>query len=107
MVSDRSRDAYKRFTYPQFYSFGIGGYGALIPGRDEDNWGIGWSGTHISNDLRKLNPGLREFEHAGEIFYNFELTPATRLTVNGQVIQPANKALDTALTVGMRLQAVF
>jgi ATP/maltotriose-dependent transcriptional regulator MalT len=28
------------------------GYGMIIPGRDNDQWGIGWSGTHISSDLR-------------------------------------------------------
>jgi hypothetical protein len=30
-----------RNAIDQFYSFGIGGYGMLIPGRDNDQWGIG------------------------------------------------------------------
>jgi hypothetical protein len=29
-------------------AFGSGGYGMLIPGRDYDQWGIGWGGTYIS-----------------------------------------------------------
>jgi hypothetical protein len=46
----------------------------LIPGRDYDQWGIGWSGTHISSDLRDdtdvLGIDLNSFEHAVEAFYN-------------------------------------
>jgi len=45
----------------QFYSFGIGGYGMIIPGRDDDQWGIGWSSTHISSDLRH-NLGLLDID---------------------------------------------
>lgn len=93
-----------RNTIDQFYSFGIGGYGMLIPGRDDDQWGIGWAGSHISSDLRDFPVGLRSWEHAGEIFYNFWLTPAAHLTLNGQVIRPANDSLDTAFTLGARLQ---
>ena len=91
----------------QFYSLGIGGYGTLIPGRNNDNWGIGWSGTHISDDLRDLDAPLRNFEHAGEVFYNFELVPSAHLTVNAQVIRPADKSADTAFTLGARLQMDF
>jgi porin len=96
-----------RNVIDQFYSFGIGGYGMLIPGRDNDNWGIGWAGTHISSDLRDLPVGLRSFEHAGEVFYNFWLTPAAHLSLNTQVIRPADDSLDTAWTLGSRLQLDF
>ena len=96
-----------RNVIDQHYSLGIGGYGMLIPGRDEDSWGIGWSGTHTSGDLRDLDSTLRTFEHSGEVFYNFELTPAAHLTVNSQVIRPADEAADTAFTLGARLQVDF
>jgi porin len=96
-----------RNVIDQFYSFGIGGYGMLIPGRDNDNWGIGWAGTHISSDLRDFPVGLRNFEHAGEIFYNFWLMPAAHLSVNSQAIRPADKSTDTAYTLGARLQLDF
>lgn len=56
-----------RNAIDQFYSFGIAGYG-MIPGRDDDQWGVGWAGTHFSSDLRsatELAPlGLRDWEHA-------------------------------------------
>jgi hypothetical protein len=47
----------------------------LIPGRDNDQWGIGWTGTYISSDSRDvvgvLGIDLNSFEHAVEPFYNF------------------------------------
>jgi hypothetical protein len=47
-----------RNVIDQFYRFGVGGYGMLIPGRGQDRWGIGWAGTHISDDLRRITRGL-------------------------------------------------
>lgn len=95
----------------QFYSLGIGGYGMLIPGRDNDQWGLGWSGTHISSDLRNavgpLGVKANDFEHAGEVFYNFQVMPAVHLTVNAQIIDPVLKETDTAYTIGTRLQVDF
>ncbi len=100
-----------RNVIDQFYSFGIGGYGMLIPGRDNDQWGVGWAGTHISSDLRNalgpLEKELNSFEHAGEAFYNFQVTPAVHLTVNAQVIDSVVKRTDTAFTLGTRLQVDF
>ena len=96
-----------RNTIDQFYSFGIGGYGMLIPGREDDQWGIGWAGSHISDDLRDVSSSLRSWEHAGELFYNFSLTPAVHLTLSSQIIRPAIRSNDTAVTLGARLQLDF
>jgi len=100
-----------RNVIDQFYSFGIGGYGMIIPDRDNDQWGIGWAGTHISSDLRSdvglLGIDLDSFEHAVEAFYNFQVTPAIHLTVNAQVIDSTEESVDTAFTLGARLQVDF
>ena len=100
-----------RNVIDQFYSFGIGGYGMIIPGRDQDQWGIGWAGTHISSDLRGLlgssDVDLDDMEHAFEAFYNVQLTPATHLTLSAQIIDSAAKSLGTAYTLGTRLQIDF
>ena len=92
-------------------AFGSGEYGMTIPGRDYDQWGIGWSGTHLSSDLRAeldfIGIELDSFEHAGEVFYNFQVTPATHLTVTAQVIDSTVKLVDTAYTLGTRLQIDF
>ena len=99
-----------RNVIDQFYSFGIGGIGEYFTGRPNDQWGIGYSATHISKDLRDLLDPLvevDEFEHAGEIFYNFEVTPAIHLTLNTQIIDSPLKSTDTAYTFGSRLQLDF
>ena len=100
-----------RNAIDQFYSFGIAGFGMLIPGRDNDQWGLGWAGTHISSDLRDdvglVDIDLDSFEHAFEVFYNFQVTPATHFTVDAQLIDSTAKSVDTALTLGARLQIDF
>jgi carbohydrate-selective porin OprB len=99
-----------RNVIDQFYSFGIGGYGGL-PGRDRDQWGLGWAGTHISGDLRRalstLGKQANEFEHAYEAYYNFAVTPATRISLNIEVIDSAAPSVDTAVVMGTRLQFDF
>jgi carbohydrate-selective porin OprB len=100
-----------RNVIDQFYSFGIAGYGMLLPNRDNDQWGLGWAGTHVSTDLRDdvglLGVDLDSFEHAFEAFYNIELTPAIHLTVDAQLIDSVAKSVDTAFTLGARLQLDF
>jgi porin len=100
-----------RNVIDQFYSLGISGYGMIIPGRDYDQWGIGWAGTHISSDLRRvvriLDIRLDDLEHAFETYYNFQLTPAMHLTVNAQAIDSPLKSRDTAFVFGTRLQLDF
>lgn len=98
-----------RNVIDQFYSFGFGGFG--LPRRDYDRWGIGYAATHISSDLRRdldvLRINLHTFEHAFEIFYNFQITPAMHFTLNSQAIKSPLKSRDTAYTVGSRLQVDF
>jgi len=100
-----------RNVIDQFYSFGVGGYGMLIPGRDRDQWGLGWAGTHISSDLRNdagiLRIDLDSFENAFEVFYNVEVTPAVHLTFNAQLVDSMAASVDTATTLGARLQVDF
>jgi len=99
-----------RNVIDQFYSFGIGGYGGL-PGRDCDQWGLGWAGTHISGDLRQALSGLgrrpNEFEHAFEVFYNFAVTPATHVSLDLEVVDSVARSVDTAVVTGTRLQFDF
>ena len=99
-----------RNVIDQFFSIGIGGWGGFA-GRDDDNWGIGWAGSHISSDFRDdasaFGSDLDDFEHGVEAFYNFALTPAAHLSGHVQWIDPANPASDDAVTLGARLQLDF
>ncbi|MCH7643341.1 MAG: carbohydrate porin [Myxococcales bacterium] len=112
-----------RNAIDQFYSFGVGGRGMLIPGRDLDFWGVGWAGTHISSDLRKdlelLGSGnIDSFEHAIEAFYNIELLPSVHLTLDvqfvvnpvvAQIADAGGSVKDDGLAIvsGARLQIDF
>ena len=100
-----------RNVIDQFYSFGIGGHGMLIPGRGQELWGIGWAGTHISSDVRSLTRFLRKdldaLEHAFEAYYNFEVTPAAHLTMNVQSIDSTLESIDRATTISFSLQLDF
>jgi carbohydrate-selective porin OprB len=99
-----------RNVIDQFYSLGVGGYGGF-PGRDRDQWGVGWSGTHISSDVRRdlslLGREANTFEHGFEAFYNYALTPAAHVSLNLQFIDSASAAIDTATVIGTRLQLDF
>ena len=99
-----------RNVIDQFYSFGVGGYGGL-PGRDRDQWGLGWAGSHISGALREdlvvLGRQANEFENAFETFYNFAVTPATHISVDLEVIHSASPTVDTAVVIGTRFQLDF
>ena len=96
-----------RNVIDQFYSFGVGGYGLLMRGRDGDNWGLGWAGSHISGKLRESDSSFRSWEQALEVFYNFGLAPSVHLAVDAQIIRPAELALDTSYTLGGRIQFDF
>ncbi len=92
-----------------FVSFGIAGSGG--PGnRYYDNWGIGYSGSKISSDLRELvDPyaNLSKWEHAAEVFYNFRVTPAAYLGAHVQYVDPAIKEAKHTWNAGLRLQLDF
>jgi len=108
-----------RNVIDQFYSFGIGGTGCLIPERPADTWGLGWAGTHFSgefrDDLGALNLNSDSFEHAIEGFYNIMLTPAVHVSLDAQyIINPFSDFLadggtgrQHAFVVGSRLQLDF
>ena len=99
-----------RNVIDQFYSIGIGGWGGFA-GRDDDNWGIGWAGSHISSDFRdfsgEFDLDFEDFEHGVEAFYNFALTPAAHLSGHVQWINPIDSTKDDIVTLSARLQLDF
>ncbi len=69
---------------------GLGGKG-LVPGRSQDNWGIGYYYDSYSQDLKDaLAPAqVMRDEQGLELFYNFALTPWCVLGLDLQAIRPA------------------
>jgi porin len=110
-------------TSPVQYSFavGVGGNGA-IPGRKNDNFGIGWADTELSGNFvpflrQRFNLGLGQ-EDAVEMFYNATITQWLRMSLDLQVINPglqktlssdrnSLKSMDTSVVAGVRLYIRF
>ena len=51
--------------------------------------------------------GLADDTHGFEAYYNIALTPATRLTLDCQVLDSPAPRVDTAVVLGMRFNATF
>jgi porin len=102
------------------YNVGIGAKG-IIPGRPDDNFGIGWARTQFSDSFvpflrQRLALGLDK-EDAIEMYYKAQLTPWLGASADLQIIEPGlKKTLDsnnrlqdnnTTLILGLRLYARF
>jgi porin len=107
-----------RNAIDQFYSFGIGGKGLIIPGRESDGWGIAYASTHFSSDFRSdlsvLGIDGESMETAFETFYNIMITPAIHLSLDAQyILDPFGAAVgkadadNHAFLLGSRLQLDF
>lgn len=87
-------------------SFGVNAKG-LFPTRDNDTMGIAYNYTKLQ-DLRLGNIiGIDDTNSVWEAFYNFELTKAMHLTLNGQVVDGALPNSDTATILGTSLRIRF
>lgn len=102
------------------YNMGIGGNG-VVPGRPNDNFGLGWARTDFSSKFvpflrQRLDLGL-DHEDVIEMYYNASVTPWLNATLDLQVIEPGlKKALDssenlknvnTTVVAGLRLLVRF
>jgi porin len=109
------------------YSAGVGAKG-LIPGRDLDQFGLGYYYNAINNPTFQLPRSTRAFlrdEWGFEAYYNVAITPWLLLTPDIQVIGPAQKqqitlsqgpvgmprisreSIGNAVVLGFRGQVVF
>jgi porin len=92
-----------------FLSFGIGG-SSPIRSRPADTFGAGWyyggTSSRIGPILTSVTGPIGDGQ-AIECFYNYQWTPAIRLTPDFQVIFPARQDIDTALVLGLRMQMIF
>lgn len=106
-------------------SIGLGGNG-IVPGREDDNFGLGYYFLDISRPTLMGPVNSRQLlgdEHGFEAYYNIALTPWLRLTPDLQVILPAQERhlvgppppagpvvlgdVDTAVVLGLRLKVLF
>lgn len=77
----------------------------LIRTRERDAFGVGYFYSGLSDDFKSLMAAadleLGDLQGV-ELYYNAELRPWFHLTFDLQVIEPADRANDTALVLGLR-----
>ncbi len=83
-------------------SLGLGGRG-IFPGRPDDTFGFGYAFSAFQNSRITGPLNLRTNSHGFELFYNLELTPAARFTVDAQVGSAALSGVGTTFILGARL----
>ncbi len=97
--------------FEEFYSIGVGGKG-IIPGRDNDRFGIGYFHLNFSDDFPRIVKralGGLDASDGIELFYNIEITPWLHITPDLQIIcnPGANDNNDTAIVAGVRVRTQF
>jgi porin len=89
-----------------FASGGLGGRG-VIPGRDNDTFGVGYFYQDIVTSRLADRLGFEDNSQGFEAYYNFAISPSSFLTSDIQVLDAPFTELDTAVVLGMRLKIVF
>ena len=89
-------------------------YTGLIPGRDEDTFGVGLAFVRISDDVRRAERAagagiISDYELALEVTYEFLLTSWWSVQPDFQWIQHpgGSRALDDAFVLGLRTRITF
>jgi porin len=86
-------------------ALGLGGVG-LLPGREQDRWGLGAYYLKLADGVLSAGLGLDD-EIGGEFFYNIAVTRWMNLTLNVQVIDSALPKAGTVVVLGTRLGIRF
>jgi len=87
-------------------SGGIGGKG-VIPGRDHDTFGIGYSYNKL-REARFVTGNIIDTTGSRfEAYYNLAITPAAELTFDVQVADSILSSVDPAVILGARLRLQF
>lgn len=83
-------------------SGGIGGRG-LIPGREHDNFGVGFYYSDVEINRLTNSLGFDRTVQGFEAFYGIAITPAVQLTLDLQVVDSPIPDTDSAVILGARL----
>ncbi len=90
-----------------FYSLGLGGKG-LIPGRENDSFGVGYYYLARSDKVGPIARRLLDNNEQGvELYYNYAVTTWLKITPNLQVISPIARGADCTWVAGLRVKMDF
>lgn len=87
-------------------SAGVGGRG-LIPGRDEDTFGVGAVFTELENLRGSVVLGIEDSTQAVEAYYGIAVTPGLNLTLDMQWIDGGSQNVKEAVVAGARVNVRF
>ena len=87
-------------------SVGVNAKG-LIPGRDNDSMGLGYSHTKLQPGRFLTGIGIDDTGSVWELFYNIELTPAVHLNLDAQVVDSSLPNIDKATILGASMEIRF
>ena len=84
-------------------ALGVGGRG-MFDSRPNDLFGLGYYYNDHSDSLFETRT---DDPQGAELFYNFEITPAVRLSANLQYMKAANPDVDDTTLLSARFQIKF
>ena len=87
-------------------SGGLGGRG-LIPGRDNDTWGVGYNYDSLTDTRLGSVLNLRTYGQGFEAFYDLAITRAVDLTFDVQWVESARASIAAATVLAARLDVRF
>ncbi len=95
-------------TNPVHWAMSVGlGARGIIPSRDNDVIGLGYSYSEINNGGRFVASQLEDSTQLIEGFYNVALTPAAGLTFDVQWLDGVATSVKEAIVLGARLDLRF
>jgi porin len=87
-------------------SIGLGARG-LIPERDNDLMGIGYFYTETESGNVVTDVGIEKSVQGVEVFYNYAITPAARISLDAQWLEASVPDTDDAIVLGARMHLSF
>ncbi|MDB5339210.1 MAG: Carbohydrate-selective porin OprB [Planctomycetaceae bacterium] len=87
------------------FSGGVGGIG-LLPGRQQDNWGLGVYYLDMSNEDLLRGLGVTD-EVGSEAYYTINVSPAFHVTLDAQVIDSGLPGEGVTCILGLRTHFDF
>jgi porin len=84
----------------------VGGRG-ILPGRDNDTFGVGYYYSAIQDSRLSGFVDLEDPVQGFETFYEIALTPAAHVTFDAQLVESLSSSVDTAVILGLRLGLTF
>lgn len=84
-------------------------YKGLLPGRDDDMFGIAFASAHNTFQYMQEHPKIDIFEHNIEMSYRFQISPAVAFQPNLQYIMSPNgqEIYKNVLMLGSRIELSF